>query len=484
MTDTGIDWADLDDTHAAQGYEATDDSNARRLVDAHLHDLRHCPERGQWLVWAGHRWTWDPPSGGAVPEHARRVARELPAGDKDAARWRRDSLMARGLHAMTATARSDPRITAHIAALDARPYELCTPTGVLDLRTGALHPPDPAALHTRSTAVGPSPDPPTEWLRFLAATFAGDADATAYVQRLLGVSLLGCVREQLLAFCHGVGANGKSTLLGVVQRILGLGDAGYTVSAPSQLLTAGARAEHPTEVARLAGARLVVTAEIDDGQRFAEAKIKLLTGRDPLAARFMHRDYFTFLPSHTLWLLANHRPDVRTGGHAFWRRIKLVAFPHVVPEQLRDPELEDRLVAEEGPQILGWLVAGAVAYLAGGLQEPGSVTAATAAYQLDQDTTARFVAERCNTGEPSDVHLVTRAGLVYSAYQKWCAAEGETPVAAKPFATDLVARFGVILDRTMNARMMRGIAVDATAAGDDEPAEQGTWWPDDRRDTQ
>ena len=492
-----IDWADVDDeltgppggppappTDTPTGpRERTDDGNALRLVDAHHERIRFVPERGSWLTWNGHRWQWDPPSGGLLTEHARRVARDLPRDEKAAAAWRSKSLMQPRINAMIQLARSDHRVVAHADTLDARPFELNTPAGVVDLRTGLLHEPDPAALHTRTTTVAPDYQArPPRFLDFLADTFAGDPTVTTYVQRMLGVSLIGTVLEQVLPFAHGSGANGKSTLLGVVQRLLGLGDDGYSISAPAELLVAGARTEHPTEIARLAGARLVVTAELDEGQRFAEAKIKQLTGRDVLAGRFMNKDYFSFRPSHTIWLLANHQPDVRSGGDAFWRRIKLVPFNHIVPPERRDPHLEDRLIEDEGPAILAWLIAGAAAYLqakGGGLAEPAEVAKATAAYQRDQDTVARFVEDRCELGEPNAPHMVIRSGWLYAAYEKWCSEEGETGVTQKAFTLALTGRFRVISARVRVGTLLRGIRLDDS---EPEPIESDQPALDDGRD--
>jgi len=481
----GLDWSDIEgpptsapDTAAAVPdgpRERTDDGNALRLVDRHNDDVRYVPERGAWLTWNGHRWQWDPPTGGLIVEHARRVARELPRGNAPDSVWRKKSLASERIGAMVKLARSDRRVVAHIDQLDAKPFELNTPAGVVDLRTGQIRSPDPAALHTRTTVVAPDLEAPAvRWLDFLAETFAGDPDLTRYVQRLLGVSIIGTVLEQVLPFAHGSGANGKSTAAGVVQRILGLGDDGYSISAPAELLTAGSHREHPTEIARLSGARLVITAELDEGQRFAEAKIKSLTGRDVLAGRFMHKDYFSFRPTHTIWLLANHQPDVRTGGDAFWRRLKLVPFSHIVPAEKRDPHLEDRLVEDEGPQILAWLIAGAADYLAHGLAEPAEVAKATAAYQRDQDTVARFVEDRCQTGDPNAQHMTCRSGELYASYEKWCASEGEDEVTQKAFTQALVARFGVIGEHTRIGKILHGIRIDDIDPGPTEPSpEQG-----------
>lgn len=453
-------------------YSATDDGNALRLVDTYGHILRYCPQRGSWLSWDGHRWAWD--EAGTARELARAVARDLPTDGKDQDAHRRRSLSGQALGHMVRLAQSDRRIVVHLRDLDHRPYELNTPGGVIDLRSGTLRAPDPAALHTRSTGVAPNLDTePQQWLRFLAETFAGDPTLTTYVQRLLGVSLIGVVLEQMLPFAYGAGANGKTTLLGATQRIIGLGEQGYSISAPADLLLATTHNDHPASIAQLSGARLVVTSEIEDGQRFAEARIKQLTGRDPINARFMRQDPFTFLPTHTIWMLANHQPVVRAGGPAFWRRIKLLPFLHTVPPERRDGGLEDRLVEQEGPAILGWLIRGAADYLAHGLAEPDSVRVATDAYAHDQDTVARFVEDTCQTGEPTAQHMAVRVTELRQAYETWCRTEGETPVSARALTQALVSRFGVTRDRTADSRYYRGIRlVDVSPARADD---DGGW---------
>lgn len=436
-------------------YSRTDDGNALRLVDEHADEIRYCPQRG-WLTWDGHRWAWD--ERGHVAELARDIARSLPEGEGET-RHKDRSLSARGLDSMVKVARTDPRIVAPIASLDARPWELNTPGGVINLRTGETAAPSPDALHTRSTAVAPDFERPAErFTAFLDETFSADSDLITYVQRLLGLSLIGTVTEQLLPFAFGEGANGKSTLADVSMRLVGIGETGYSISAPSEMLLASSASNHPTEIARLAGARFVVASELDDGQRFAEARIKMLTGRDIITGRFMRQDFFSFAPTHTLWLLGNHRPAVRTGGPAFWRRLRLVPFLNTVPEHLRDTGLEEHLVDREGPSILAWLIRGAVDYARHGLVTPAAVQTATEEYQGEQDTVGRFVDDMCTLGIPGTPGMQTPSGALLGAYETWCHQEREEPVSAKKFAGQLKKR-GVLSGRNNRFRFYDGIAL-------------------------
>jgi putative DNA primase/helicase len=454
-------------------YGATQDGLARALVAHHGHQLRYCPQRGRWLYWTGHRWLWD------EAERHRELIRALARGLPDEDGWRKfraSALTANGVAGVARLAQSDAAITVHQATLDARPYELNTPAGIIDLRTGQLLPPDPAAMHTRSTTVAPDFDRPSDLFNaFLADTFT-DPELSAYVQRLLGVSAIGTVLEQLFLFAHGTGANGKSTLLEAAMHALGTGETGYAMAAPAEMLMVRRHAEHPAELAQLAGARLVVCSELDDGQRFAEARVKQLTGRDSINARFMRRDPFTFTPSHTLWLLGNHKPAARTGGPAFWRRVRLLPFTQAVSDDRRDPHLGEKL-AQEAAAILAWMARGAADYQQGRLREPESVLAATRAYQEDQDTVTRFVEESCHLAPGSPQVRVYRDEL-RTAYERWCHENGDEEVSAKEFAAQIRLRSGDDgKGKTGGRRYYAGICLlQAEDAGSDPDEARGEWY--------
>lgn len=433
---------------AVAAWGPTEDGLARALVAYHGHELRFCPQRGKWLLWTGHRWMWDDAE--RHREHIRTLARELPSTGT----WRRFrnlALSAGGVSGVARLARTDPAIIAPLSALDAWPYELNTPGGIVDLTTGQMRPPDPTRLHTRSTASAPDFDRRPEVLtRFIADTFGDDHDLAGYLQRLLGVSAIGTVLEQVLPFAHGSGANGKSTLLEAAMHSLGRGDGGYAMAASSEMLMVRKHAEHPAELAQLAGARLVVCAELDEGQRFAEARVKQLTGRDSINARFMRRDPFTFAPSHTLWLAGNHTPNARAGGPAFWRRVRLLPFTRVVPPERQDRRLGDRL-AEEASAVLAWIVRGAADYHASGLAEPESVRSATAEYARDQDTVGQFVDERCElVSAPASPRVAI--SVLRGSYEQWCEEVGEEPVSAKRLTQQLRDRFAVTDTRGSKGR--------------------------------
>lgn len=460
----------LDAARIATAYGPTEDGVARALADTHRHDLRYCPQRGMWLTWTGSRWEWD--LGEHHRELVRSIARDLPEDDGWKS-FKRRSLSATGVTGIARLAQSDPRLTVHIDHLDANPYELNTPGGIIDLRTGTLRPADPDALHTRTTIATPDFDTPSPLLeKFLTTTFGDDHELIAYVQRLIGLSAIGTVLEQILPFAHGSGANGKSTLYEAVMHALGRGEGGYSMSAPSEMLMVRKHSEHPAELAQLAGARLVVCSELEDGSRFAEARIKQLTGRDSINARFMRRDPFTFTPSHTFALLGNHKPDTGAGGPAFWRRVQLIPFEHVVPEKERDAALGEKLEEQAG-SILAWVAKGAADYLQnGGLRTPAAVREATADYAHEQDSIGRFIEERCHVVSG----MRSTARDVRSAYERWCIDNGDTPVSAKRLTQELRTRWGIGDAKSNGVRQYAGIGLVPETGPDDDSAAADQGW--------
>jgi P4 family phage/plasmid primase-like protien len=443
-------------------YERSDDGAALALVDRFGDVIRYCPDRGRWLTWDGTRWHWEPSSGGLVREYAKRVARSLPEGpDKEAERHKKRALAAVGTTAMLTQAETDTRVVVAIDDLDNHPWELNTPGGIVDLQTGELLPADPARLHTRITACTPDPDADAAlWAGFLGATFNSDDTLIAYLQRLVGYSSTGAVTKHVLPFAHGSGGNGKGVFLESLVAVLGE----YATTAPSGFLMAKANPSHETEIARLAGVRMVICSEVGEDDRFDEVRVKQLTGGDSLTARFMRADHFTFAPTHHLWLMGNHRPAVKSGGRAFWRRLRLIPFVHEVPKDQMIDDLQGILARDHGPAILAWIIRGAVEFAKGGLDEPDSVKAATEEYENDQDSIGQFVQEYCNVGGGDLVR--TRVSKFREEYERFCFTEGEDPKSAKALTTAL-ARHGVA--STKGGKGVRYYTNICLLVPDDEP---------------
>lgn len=461
-------WRDgkfINNTHAH-----SDDGNAMALVNRYRENVRYCTDRGRWLTWNGYVWKWQASGGGIVREYAKQVARALPENDKDEIRHKRHALSAPGTSNTLTQAATDTRITVTIDDLDAHPWEINTPGGIIDLKKGTLQPSDPTRLHTRTTRYTPNLAADTGlWDRFLLTTFAGNQDLVGYLQRLTGYSTVGEVLEHILPFALGSGGNGKSVFFEVVAGVLG----DYATSSPSGFLMASSFQQHSTEIARLAGARFVTCSEVNESDRFDEAKVKELTGGDSLTARFMRQDDFTFTPTHHLWLMGNFRPAVLSGGGGFWRRLRVIPFTHTVDETERIDGLAQTLIEDYGPAVLAWIMHGAAAYAKRGLDEPAAIGEATQQYATDVDTVGQFIDEECYTvaGEAAKSLTVGTTEL-RKAYEQWCSDNGEAPLTGRSF-TDHLKRREILVGRdaprgAKGRRLYGGIALHADGTTHDD----------------
>lgn len=427
--------------------DLTDVSNAERLLEMHGDDLRWVGTWGRGLAWDGRRWTQD--YEGHWARAAVKTSRVLVAEAMDAvqtalevdgkAKGQRERLAlaikaqsAGRIAAMQAVARSHRDIILHHDRLDADRDLLCVQNGTVDLRTGELRESRRADLGTRvcPTEYQPASLCPT-WDAFLLRAMGGDADLVDYLRRLVGYSLTGSVRDHVLIFLYGSGANGKSTFLGAIHSMLG----DYATPAPRSILFRAKSERHPTELATLHGRRFVTCSEIEDGQAFDEALTKDLTGGDPIECRRMREDFWTFQPTHKLWIAGNHKPLVKGDDEGIWRRMRLVPWTVTIPEAERDPELPTKLQAEL-PGILAWAVRGCLEWRSRGLESPAAVVSATKTYRQESDALGEFLRVYC-AFDPTE--RVARKAL-RAVYETWCEESGSEPLGARRFAARMRER--------------------------------------------
>ena len=401
-----------------------DDTLALLFSATHCGALRYVAAWGQWLRWAGAVWERDTTL--AVYDMVRSLCRAqiAPGTDARTAKYLRRATTVAAVEHM---ARSDRRHAATADQWDADPWLLGTPGGTVDLRTGMLKPADRGDHITKLTTVAPDFDAGCPlWLAFLSRITDGNEALEDYLQRLVGYCLTGSTREQMFAFFYGTGANGKGVFLNTVSAILGA----YAHVAPADTFEASRGDRHPTELAALQGARLVCSQETEEGRRWAESRIKALTGADPITARYMRQDFFTFLPTFKLLMAGNHRPGLRNIDEAMRRRLHMVPFEVSIPKSERDPHLVEKLRAEHGA-ILAWAIGGCLAWQTTGLQPPECVVAATAEYFSAQDSFSAWLDERTERASP---HTWESSSELFASWRSWADAANEHAGDAKAFA--------------------------------------------------
>lgn len=423
--------------------------------------LRYIPAWGQWKHWDGRRWAHDEKLYGL--DRVREICRQTsalyaevakgPAGPKGIA-------SSKTANSVLSLARSDARLVATAGDWDTQDYLLNTPGGTIDLVTMQVLPHNPADHLTKITAVAPGGGCPM-WKAFLKTITKDDDDLTGYLQRVCGYALTGDTREHAMFFGYGTGANGKSVLLATVSGIVG----DYHRATPIETFTATHNDRHPTEIANLHGARLVTAVETEEGRRWAESRIKALTGGDKISARFMRQDLFEFMPRFKLFIAGNHKPGLRSVDEAIRRRFNLIPFAVTIAPENRDSKLTDKLRVE-WPGILQWMLDGCRDWQQGGLRPAKVVVAATDEYFSTEDALATWIDECCI----KDVNAKTQVRPLFESWFLWSSKAGEHTGTEKNFSNTLEAR-GYQKSIRDGRRQFAGLALKPVASADqDEPS--------------
>ena len=453
---------DLDDPEGR-----TDLANARRFVARYGGQTRYCQRWKKWLAWDGTRWEID--ALGAVRRMAQNIADDVwdqfhhSGQDAESQRWAQATAGEHGLRRMLGEAEVHLAVTPE--QLDADPWLLNCRNGVLDLRTGELLPHDPARMLTKLCPVEFAAEAPSPlWQRTVAEVMSGDPEMVPFLQRLAGYFLTGDVREQVMPILIGDGANGKSTLVEAITRVLG----DYaTPLDPNVIASKWGDDVHPTERSVLAGRRLAIACETSDGCRLNEAAVKGLTGGDAITTRRMREDNWSFRPTHKIVLVTNHLPTITGTDYGIWRRLLPVAFRRRFSPEECDRSLPERLRSED-QGILAWMVRGCLAWQRNGLQVPATVLASAARYRSDQDILGELIATLC-VAEPGN-RLWLR-DLEWAASRR-CRALGERPPGSRALAKRL-EQLGYVKGRSSQVyfeglRLVAEEAVDGEESGFDE----------------
>lgn len=382
----------------------TDTGNARRFQARERVKVRHVAvEKSGWYLFDGTRHVRD-----QVGEIQRRAIATVVSiygeieqapnkKERDALRdHARRSEQEPRIRAMLSLAKSLPGIALAPGSFDCDAMLFGVGNGVLDLRDGSHRPARPDDLISRGSDVtwqGIDAAAP-RWDRFLAEIFDGDVELIDFLRRLAGYCLTGDTSEQVLTVLYGTGCNGKTELVETLKAISGRYAA--TAAFDTFTRTRGGSGGPRNDLARLAGARLVVANESAEGNRLDEAIVKQVTGSDTIAARFLYGEHFEYQPQFKPILVSNFRPKVDGDDNAFWRRVRLVPFNQSF-EGREDRRLRATLRGEL-PGILAWAVRGCLEWQEQGLGTAAMVAEATRSYRQDSDLLGAFLEERCTTG--------------------------------------------------------------------------------------
>lgn len=308
---------------------------------------------------------------------------------------------------------------------------LNTESGYVDLTSGELkdHDIDKKFSHQTVAEYSDNVDAPL-WEKFLNQIFNNDEELIHYVQKAIGYSFTGSVDEQCLFILNGRGRNGKSVFSNVVSDVAG----NYAKKMNVQTIVAkkNQSGSANSDIARLEGARIVTSSELNEGDRFDESLVKQLTGGDKILARFLYGSEFEYKPKFKIWMATNHLPIIRGTDDGIWRRIKIIPFNIQIPKEKVDKKLEYKLKAEY-TGILNWIVQGAIMWQQEGLEDPEAVTHVIEAYRAEMDPLDAFLEERCTTGQNYSI----KAREMYDAYHEWAKESEEYKMSLNKFGREM-----------------------------------------------
>lgn len=414
------------------------------FVAKHKDTMRFCHDTGRWYLWNGKIWERE------TKKQSLDIIRNIckdevkNAGIKERKGLLRDVLFKH----VDSISQTDPSVAVTSEIWDNNKYLLGTPDGTVDLQTGILRQAKPQDFITKSTLIIPHKVSYAPiWKKFLNEATNNDLEFQHFLQQICGMILTGDTTEHALFFIHGPGGNGKSVFLTVITEILN----DYATAAAMETFINSKYEHHPTELAKLCGARLVTASETEDGRYWAESKIKQLTGGDKITARYMRQDFFDYIPQFKLIIIGNHKPNIRTMDEAIKRRINIIPFTQK-PKQI-DLHLNEKLKSEY-PQILRWMIEGCLDWQKNGLQRPQCVKIATENYFADQDIFSQWIAECCEvdpifSGQSSDL---------FNSWKKFAELNGILPGNSKTFSNDMEKR-GFSKFRTNKSQRFKGLCL-------------------------
>lgn len=449
-------------------YNWSDVGNAERLISLHGKDIKFNVNSGKWYVWNGVNWELD--NSFKVENLYRTVLRRFQnaipniniSDDEIATKKQQEKAKSFVLRNET-----DGKIKSvlnqaktfkgiNFMESDKDDYLFNTPNGTINLRDLTQKKHDRKDLITQCSnySFNIENDKCPNWMAFLNRIFCGDQELINYVQKAVGYSLTGDMREQCLFMLWGDGANGKSTFVKALEDIMGT----YAATIKGETLMEkngqdGARGD----LARLTNKRVVIASELQEGQVFNEPLLKVLSAGETLPVRFMYQEEFMLKPKFKLWIMTNKKPKVKGNDHGIWRRWRMIPFKYKFTEKEKDPNFYEEKLKPELEGILLWAITGYQMWKEQGFEAPKEVMEAVEDYKMDMDQVARFIEDCCVVREDEEC----TGSAMYDEYINWCIAEGENyKMTNHKLARDLKEK-GFVNKRDMNGKKWIGIGVNS-----------------------
>lgn len=417
-------------------YKCTDAGNAERVADMLRRQYVFIPEKKAWYKYNGKLWEEDCEN--SIVQDTIKCLRKaqqeaFSISDEDrrskTLKWLIASESQSRIFAALNLMASISFMCARINKFDIDDMLLNVQNGTVDLRTGNMRPHQKEDFFTRICNVEYHTDAKSVIFEsFLDEITESKEEKKKYLQKLCGYFLTGKITEEQFYQAKGSGQNGKTKLFETIKYVLG----SYSVSASPDILMAKDMMSIPNDIARLHGARFVLMSEPDPGKRFSDNAIKSLTGGDTIIARFLHREFFEFQMKAKMLMLTNHEIKAIGTDHGLWRRMVIIPFNYQVPEEKKDKNLQEKLIAD-AEAVLAWMVRGCLMWQQEGLEQPQELIEVKNEYKRGQDAVGLFLDE-CTYEDPK---VKVSATSLYKAYIQWCQSTGEYEISQRLFGSRL-----------------------------------------------
>lgn len=424
-------------------YDMTDTGNAQRLRDKYKGNIKYSYIRKKWYYWTGKIWAVD--NTGEIKKLADEIINDIKKEafmekdedkQQELLKWASRTASSKGKEAMVKETQHIDGIPILMEELDCYTDYLNCQNGIINLRTGELLPHDSNFMMSRISYAeyDNSGKKPEMWLSFLNDVTNGDKELQEYLQKCVGYSLTGSIREQCAFFLYGLGNNGKSTFLDTIADLLG----SYASNVqPDTIMMRKNDSGANSDIARLKSTRFVTSEEPTEGVRLNEGLVKQLTGGGKVTCRFLYGDEFEYEPEFKIWIGTNHKPVIRGTDVGIWRRIRLIPFEVNIPKEKVDKNLKYKL-RKELPQILKWAVDGCIKWQQEGLELPKCVEQATKEYKVEMDILASFV-DSCIEIDYINGDTISAQEL-FTLYGVWAKKNNEFEMTSRKFFIEIAKK--------------------------------------------
>ena len=423
-------------------YDMTDTGNAQRLRNKYVGNIKYSYIQKEWYYWTGKVWQVD--NSGEIKKLADVIIDDMKKEafradgeiQEELLKWCNRTASSKGKTNMITE-------TQHLEGIPVQPDEFDAYTdyincqnGIVNLRTGELLPHDSNFMMTRIcyTDYDTTCGEPKLWLKFLNDVCNGDKELINYLQKCVGYSLSGSIREQCAFFIYGIGNNGKSTFLDTISDLMGT----YASNVqPETIMVKKNDGGANSDIARLKSSRFVTSVEPNEGVRLNEGLVKQLTGGDKVTCRFLYGKEFEYVPEFKIWIGTNHKPTIRGTDVGIWRRIKLIPFEVNIPKDKVDKTLKYKL-RKELPQIFNWAVQGCIKWQQEGLELPKCVQDATKEYKAEMDILTNFMEQCIEIDYKSPEPIM--APQLFNLYTVWAQKNNEYQMTSRKFYTEIAKK--------------------------------------------